>query len=147
MAFTDRLRAQHDFATNTAGHLRDLVQRHRAGDDAIAIATQLARLHGLLRIHLAEEDQYLYPALIAVKDRRAALLAERFQTEMGSLAWVTEDFMQRWSSSAVIAVNFAAFNLALDCLLGTLAARIERENITLYPIADALIPDLRANAA
>ena len=147
MAFTDRLRDQHDLAIDTAGHLRDLVQGHRAGDDAIAIATQLARLQGLLRIHLAEEDQYLYPALIAVKDRRAAVLAEQFQNEMGSLAWVTEDFMQRWSSSAVIAVNFAAFNLALDCLLGTLAARIERENITLYPIADALIPDLRANAA
>ncbi len=147
MAFTDRLRQQHDLATIMTDHLRNLVRRDRPGDYAIEIATQLARLLNVLRIHLAEEDEYLYPTLIAIEDRNAAALAQRYQLEMGSLASNLEDFMQRWSSSAVIALNFAAFKIALDLLLGALLARIECENATLYPIADALIADVRDKAA
>lgn len=147
MAFTDRLRQQHDLATIMTDHLRDLVRRHRPGDNAIAITTQLARLLSMLRSHLAEEDEYLYPVLIAAEDRTAAALAERYQAEMGSLAWEAEEFMQRWSSSPVIALNFAGFRIALDQLLGALATRIECENATLYAVADALIPDRRGKAA
>ncbi len=147
MAFTDRLRQQHDLVTIMTDHLRDLVRRHRPGDSAIAIATQLARLLRARRIHLAEEDEYLYPALIAIKDRRAVALAERYQAEMGSLAWDLEDFMQHWSSSAVIALDFASFEIALDVLLTMLFARIERENDQLYPLADSIADDPLSNAA
>ncbi len=147
MAFTDRLRQQHDLATIMTDHLRDLVRRHRPGDNAIAIATQLARLLGALRVHLAEEDEYLYPALIATNNGIAAALAERYRAEMGSLAWDVEEFMRYWSSSAVIAQRFEAFESDLDRMLGALVARIKRENFTLYPIADALIPDRPLKAA
>ena len=147
MAFTDHLRQQHDMATVSARHLRDLVRRHRPGDDTLAIATDLARLLGVLRVHLAEEDEYLYPALIATNDGIAAELAERYRAEMGSLAWDVEEFMLHWSSSAVIALNFASFKSDLDRLLGALEARIKRENLSLYPVADALIPDWRGKAA
>ncbi len=147
MAFTDRLRQQHDLVTIMTDHLRDLVRRHRPGDNAIEIATQLARLLSVLRIHLAEEDELLYPALIATNDGIAVALAERYRVEMGSLAWDVEKFMRHWSSSAVIAQRFEAFESDLDRMLGALAARIERENFSLYPIADALIPDRRLKAA
>ena len=147
MSCTDRLRHQQNVATIMTCHLRNLVRRHRPGDNAIAIATQLARLLRVLRVHLAEEDEYLYPALIAIGDRNTAALAERYQAEMGSLAVNTEVFMQRWSSSAVIALNFAAFETALDLLLGALMARMECENAALYPVADGLLPDLRVKAA
>ena len=147
MAFTDRLREQHDLATSTASRLRDLVFCHRPGDSAIAIATQLALLLNVLRVHLAEEDEYLYPVLIAIDDRSAAALAKQYQTEMGALAWKAEDFMRRWSSSAVIALDFAEFKIALDQFLGALEARIECENSTLYPVADALLHDERSKAA
>ncbi len=126
--------------------MRHLVSHHRPGDDAIVIATELARLLGVLRVHLAEEDEFLYPALIATNDGIAAELAERYRVEMGSLAWDVEDFMRHWSSSAVIAQSFEAFQSDLDRILGALAARIKRENVSLYPVADTLIPDWRFKA-
>ena len=147
MAFTDRLRQQHDAATILTRRLRNLVLLHRPGDDAVLIATELARLLSVLRIHLAEEDEHLYPALVATQESKAAALAERYRAEMGSLAWDVEDFMRHWSSSAVIALDFEAFQSDLDQLLGALVARIECENLTLYPVADALIPDWRGKAA
>ena len=144
MAYTDRLRQQHDLATIMTEHLCNLVRDHRPSDDATAIATQLARLIGVLRVHLAEEDEYLYPALMESHDRDAGQLAARFQTDMGALAWTMEEFMQRWSSSAVIALNFSAFRAALEVLLGTLLVRIACENETLYPVADAALARLAA---
>jgi len=147
MAFSDRFRQQHDEVTAAARLLRCLVDGHRAGDGTIPIATQLARLFSALRNHLAEEEQCLYRPLTATKDRDAAALAQRFHRQMGSLAWDWEEFMQRWSSSAVIALNFATFGFSLARLLAALEARIECENTTLYPLADALFPDMKGEAA
>jgi len=147
MPFSDPFRHQHELAAAAARQLRCLVDGHRPGGETVAIATQLARLFSGLRNHLAEEEQCLYRALTAASNRDAAALARRYHQEMGSLAWDWEEFMQRWSSSAMIALNFTAFEYALDRLLGALDARIECENATLYPLADALFPDLHGRAA
>jgi hypothetical protein len=147
MAFSDRFRHQHDQASMAARHLRALVARHRPGADPLPIAVQLARLFSALRSHLAEEERYVYRALTATRDRDAAALARRFHRQMGSLAWDWEEFMRRWSSSAVIAHDFAAFEYALDRLLAALDTRIVCENATLYPVADALFPDWQERAA
>ena len=147
MAFSDRFRRQHDAATLSARNLRALVERHRPGGDTIPIAVQLARLFSALRSHLAEEERCLYRALTATSNRDAAALARRFHQDMGSLAWDWEEFMQRWASSTVIALDFAGFEYALDRLLAALDHRIECENATLYPVADALFPDLQGKAA
>ena len=147
MAFTDRLRQQHDQAATAAQQLRCLVGDHRPGGDALAITIQLARLFSGLRAHLAEEERCLYPALTATNDCSAAELAEQDHQEAGSLAWDWEEFMRRWSSSALIASSFASFEASLDRLLGALEARIACEEATLFPVADALFPDRQDKAA
>lgn len=138
MARTDTLRRQHDRAMEIAQHLRTMTRHYRRRDDAVSIATELARLLGLLRIHLAQEDQSLYPAMMASSDPQAATLARDYQREMGDLALVLEGFMQRWCSSTVIALKIDEFRTDLDRLLTALALRIERENQFLYPLADSL---------
>ena len=147
MAFSDPFRQQHDQATLAARRLRELVHDHRPGHATIAIATQLARLFSVLRYHFAEEERCLYRALTATRNRNAAALARRFHQDMGSLAWDWEEFMQRWSSSTMIALDFAGFEYALGRLLAALDQRIECENGTLYPVADARFPELQGRAA
>ena len=147
MAFSDRFRLQHESATIMVGKLRTLVDGHRPGDDTVAIAVQLARLFSALRCHLAEEERYLYRPLTATRNRDAAALAGRYHREMGSLAWDWEEFMQRWSSSTMIALDFAGFDYALGRLLAAVDRRIACENATLYPLADALFPDRQDCAA
>ena len=147
MTFSDRFRLQHDEVSAAARQLRCLVDCYRPGDGTIPIATQLARLFSVLRNHFAEEEQCLYRPLTATQDRDAAALAQRFHRQMGSLAWDWEEYMQRWASSAVIALNFATFEFTLGRLLAALEARIECENTILYPVADALFPDMKGEAA
>ncbi len=147
MSCTDQLRCQQQDAFRQANRLNALIDDYGEGDDAFPIAAHLARLLGILRVHLAREDDQLYPMMIASGDLRAAVVASRYQSDMGSLAWDLETFMLRWSSSACIATGFAAFRPQWVALFAALSARIECENTFLYPMADALPGHDRSAAA
>ena len=138
LATTDSLRRQHHAASLLGTRLRDLVDHYRGGGDAYRVSLQLARLHGLLRLHLIAEDAALYPALLGSGDARTVALAREMQAETGLLAEGLERFMTRWSSSALIGSDFPAFRAELGELLDQLVARIGREDNELYPLADAL---------
>src|SRR6478672_8257769 len=92
------MRRQHDALTEILLRLVNMVDRYRGGPDAYPIAVQLARLVSLLRSHLASEDEWLYPAMVAAHEPGAAALAFGFRAEMGGLASKLEEFERRWSS-------------------------------------------------
>jgi hemerythrin-like domain-containing protein len=137
MTSTDNLRRQHDAALAMSDRLLDLMDSYDGGRDTYAIAMQLNRLVGLLRIHLAQEDVHLYPALAASGDPAVSQLALAYANEMGGQAIELEIFAQHWSCTASIAGAFDEFRKEADALLLAIAARIERENRYLYPLADA----------
>jgi hypothetical protein len=137
MSATEHLRRQHDAALDVSSRLFDLMDSYDGGRDAFPIAMQLNKLVGLLRIHLAQEDVELYPALFASRDGAVARLARCYATEMGGLASELEIFAQHWSCSASIVSNFEEFQDEANALLLHLAVRIEREDRYLYPLADA----------
>ena len=150
MATTDLLRRQHLAASLLGARLRDLVDHYRGGEDAYRVTLQLARLHSLLRLHLIAEDSALYPALLGSGDAPTVALALEMQAETGLLAAGLERFMVRWSSSALIGADFTAFRAELAELLDQLAARIQREDNELYPLADNIAAekaDARRRAA
>ena len=138
MALTDSLRRQHRAVSLLTMRLRELVEHYRGGTDDYRVTLQLARLHSLLRRHLLEEDGALYPALLGSRDDRVTGLAREMQAQNGCLAENFEQFMVRWSSSALIGSSFATFRAELHEVLDALDARIEREEFELYPLADRL---------
>jgi hypothetical protein len=140
------LRGQHHAALAMAERLLELVHEYRPGHSGVAILIQLNRLYGILRLHLAQEDVQLYPALMASPDPRVAHVAQRYVDEMGGLALDLECFAQHWSCSASIVNNFDEFRDATCDLISRLAVRIERENVQLYPLADAIVEPPRRRA-
>ena len=140
------LRWQHDQVSQLMLRLINLIEQYRPGDDAYPIALQLARWTGLLRGHLASEDAWLYPSMIASRDARAAATAASFQADMGHLAERLEAFDRRWSSSAVIGAAFPRFHREALDLFAAFDRRIAREDRCLYPLAEART-DLLSNAA
>ena len=136
VALTDSLRRQHRTVSLLAMRLRGLVDHHEADGDAYRVTLQLARLHAMLRLHLLEEDCALYPALLGSGDAQIVALASEMQEQSGCLAGVMERFMMRWSSSALIGSDFAAFRTEIGELLSRFSVRIEREENELYPLAD-----------
>ncbi len=136
MTDIDAMRRQHDCAEEMAAALLDLTLSYRDEYDAIAIARRIGKLNALLRVHFAIEDSTIYPAMMTGPDRHAAALALQFSQEMGELAAGFEDFARRWSGPTVIAALFEEFRDETTAILAALAARMERENDLLYPLAE-----------
>jgi hypothetical protein len=139
MSRTSTLKNQHDDIVAMAERALDLIDAYRGVDQqAYSISVQLAKLFGLLRIHLMQEDLQFYPWLTACGDPEAARLACVYFAEMGELAPKIEQFSRRWSSSSVITGSFEQFRIHARALIATIELRIERENGFLYPLADLL---------
>ena len=134
----DKMRQQHDAAEEMAAGMVGRIAAYRDEYDAVPILRLLRKLHALLRVHFAYEDSTLYPAMIGSKDVEAAALAQKFHDELGSLADDFEDLARRWSTCTEIAMEFEAFSIEATALLSALAARIERENDLLYPLASRI---------
>jgi hemerythrin-like domain-containing protein len=134
----ESLRQQHGAAEEIAAAIMSRIASYRDEYDAIPIARLIGKLNALLRVHFAYEDTVLYPLMMRSGNGEAAALAHLFSTETGSLAPQFEDFVRRWSGPTAIDSMFAHFRDEATMLFGALAARIERENDLLYPLAERL---------
>lgn len=137
MSSTDILRDQHGAAMAMAQRLLELIEDYRPGAASDPILVQLNRLYSILRVHLAQEDIELYPALLASPDPMVARTARKFVDDLGGLAVDLEWFARHWSSAASILADFAEFRQAANELVLRLAVRIDLENRLLYPLAEA----------
>ncbi len=132
----ERLRNEHRRLLLLAGQLG----RHIAGafppeakawEDFNAVRT---RFRTELIAHLKREDWVLYPSLLASGDQQLADTAQNYVDEMGHISEAFSDYSRRWLPDA-IAADWPGYCAATGALLGALAARIEREDAGLYPLA------------
>ena len=130
-----KLQAQHDALGGMMLRLVNLVEGFQGSEQAMPITVQLAKLAHLLRLHLATEDEWFYPAMMASGESLAELLAASYRAEVDGIAEEVEDFLRRWSSLAVIEIGLVTFRAGLLALLGKIEERIGREDNELYPLA------------
>jgi len=140
MTSTHLLRSQHIDAIAMMERLLGLLDHCNGADDASLIMFQLAKLTQLMRVHFAQEDYCLYPALIASSDPEVAEAANAFQREMGELWEQYEAFARSWSTSVAIITNFGEFKAECVAIFGAIEDRCTRENELLFPLADAVSP-------
>ncbi len=109
-----------------------------SGGGAAETKDLLTHFAGKLLIHLAAEDDALYPKLIAAADREISDTAKRFKDEMGGLK---EDFLAYqaiWGRTEYIQKDPAGFVRETQRLFKALGNRVEREDTVLFPLADRL---------
>ncbi len=145
----ERLSNEHRRLLTLAGHLG----RHIAGafpPDANAredFNTVRTRFRTELIAHLKREDWVLYPSLLASGDRELTDTAQNFVGEMGHISDAFAAYSRQWLPDA-IAADWPGYCAATKTLLAALAARIEREDAGLYPLALTVeAVDARAAAA
>ena len=137
MTSTHLLRAQHNDAIAMIDRLFGQLASYSGASDAFSIALQLAKLTQLMRVHFAQEDYTLYPALLASADPEVAEAARAFQRESGELWSQFEAFVRHWSTSTAIALNFGQFQADGSAIFHAIEDRCRRENDLLFPLAEA----------
>lgn len=133
----EKFKADHVSILGSVTELRRLVQAGIA-NNAAAIANMIVSISAIIKLHLASEDRVLYPALKRSSNAAVTQTAEKFQTEMGTIATAYGDFSRKWNISSKIAAEPEAFRKAADQIFKALYERIQREDRELYPLADRI---------
>jgi hypothetical protein len=138
MSRTRRYRDQHTNIMSVATELGQQLIPSRLAADGSAARRMLSELSGKLIVHLAAEDNLLYPQLLSCHDMAAQALTRRFISEMGPLAQAFKAYAVRWGTLKRIESKPEEFADETRAIIKALSERIRRENTELYPLADAL---------
>lgn len=131
-----RLRAEHAALTTLSHILLDMVRAPRAPRPTELVSARGLFRDALLR-HLKCEDWALYPRLRATEDSEIVRITREFEIEMGDLAADFAAYDEKWTVEQVMTA-WPEFCREMIVMLDMLAARIEREENELYPIAETL---------
>jgi hemerythrin-like domain-containing protein len=105
------------------------------GSEAINLSIaglHISRLAGQLKIHLLEEDEFLYPKLLSSPEDSIKNLADQYIKEMGNLAAEYTLFKSKYNMANKINENLEEFLVEGKVVIASLKKRIEKENSGLY---------------
>ena len=136
---TTKFRDDHQKLLTLVGEINTLTTGgpENIKSNAQKIGHTLARLSGILKMHLASEDQFLYPKLAGHSDPKLSGMAKAFQEEMGSITDVYKAFSTKWNMGTIEA-SPVEFNNECKEVFKVIGMRINREENELYKAYEGL---------
>jgi iron-sulfur cluster repair protein YtfE (RIC family) len=128
----EKYKQQHVSILNSISKLRQLAHSGVA-EHAKEIAQLIVSMSSTIKLHLAAEDQALYPALQRGGDAELARIGQHYQQEMGDLSRAYAGFAQRWMQPEGLRRDEQGFRNDANHVLRVLQERIQRENHDFYP--------------
>lgn len=119
---------------------RLLDEADRSLVDAEACRSVLARLAGVLNIHLAMEDRALYPRMMTHDDPLVRETAMAYRQGMGQLGTAFEAFCRKWGAHGAIEVSPDHFSRAQRVMAQALKQRMDMEDGNLFELVDGGTP-------
>jgi hypothetical protein len=111
--------------------------------DTASIHLQSLHLMRWVLVHLADEEQSLYPTLDTLRGPSARTVA-RFRDETAALGPMIESYEQRFAHRETLLASPETFVDETRQLVGWLRIRFEEEERELYPLADLTAVDAPA---
>jgi hypothetical protein len=136
MRKTEAYRKHHEEIRALASRIESMLDAAAIQADPAQIAAVLRDLFGKFSVHLALEDNSLYPRYTVHADLAVADAARRFQVEMGGLGENFDTYKRNWPGPMAIARDPAAFVRDSRAMLGLLKTRVAREEDQLYDLID-----------
>lgn len=138
MARTDNFRKQHVEILTIAREINALLSDTLSAAAAASIRPLMAKLAGVVSLHLAMEDNSLYPQMTGHADPSVRAMSKRYSDEMGSLAAAFGAYMKNWQTTAQMLADPAGFSADSKGVFNALSKRIHLENTELYSLVDKL---------
>ncbi|QIB69537.1 hemerythrin domain-containing protein [Aminipila butyrica] len=135
MSDMSNLKRQHVEMLEVLGQIRGLKEKNLE-DTAQDLSFNINSLAGKLKMHLLSEDQFLYPKLMKSEDTAVKGTSQKFFQEMGGLAEVFQDFVQKYNIPFKILQNKEQFLKESEQVFKAVEDRIQREDKNLYPLAE-----------
>jgi hemerythrin-like domain-containing protein len=126
------LNRQHETIINELQSIEAEIRKGRDALDVMETALHISRLAGQLKIHMLEEDKFLYPVLLECSDQEIRELTKQYIQEMGSLANDYTEFKSKYNVGSKIANNKDSFLREAKIVMEALKARMAKEDNELY---------------
>ena len=131
----DRFKQDHSAILAAVNELRSLTQSGIA-ENAASMANKIVTMSSSIKLHLAAEDNVVYPAMAKSANPVFSNMGKAYQSEMGKIAAAFLEFSRAWNFGPKIAAEPERFRAAANGIFKALHERIQRENTELYPAAE-----------
>ncbi len=125
-------RKQHAELERIVGVIASLLADGEAQD----LRINLAKLSGVLRVHLTIEDKSMYPIMLASASPEVRDTAAEYQRTMGDLLVTFNTYYAKWIETGAIEAHRSSFITETTTVAGALQNRITLENDNLYALID-----------
>ena len=105
-------------------------------ENASEIALHISALAGKIKMHLVNEDKFLYPDLVSRGNPEVSKLAEQYQNEMGGLAEVFIQFKDSYNTKSKIVGKDNELMKSAKAIIEQIEKRIAKEEKELYILID-----------
>lgn len=133
----DKFKQQHMDILACIAALRKAV-KGGIGANAAEISRLIITMSSTIKLHLAVEDQALYPALRNCSNPTLSFMGEKLQNEMSAIASAYMCFAGRWNSAIKVSEDPEGFRSDANTVLKVLHERMQKENTVFYPAIEAL---------
>lgn len=128
------LKRQHNDVMSLAIYISDSIKNSTVNENLNEIVKSINIISGKLKIHLLNEDKYLYPYLLNSEDARLNKFGKKYNEEMKEVTKAYEDYKSKYNTVNKIKQNIDEFKEDTERIFGTLSNRIDREEKELYPL-------------
>lgn len=128
------LSRQHREIMNQAKYILDNIEKGTIQQNIQEIVQTMNAMAGKLKIHLVNEDEYLYPQLLNHYDANLQTFGKKYIEEMKEVTKAYTDYKSRYNTTTKIENNIDGFKQETKQVFKVLANRIDREEKELYPL-------------
>ena len=126
--YMEILKDHHDSIGKLIASIDRMDTAEKVERGASDLSSAISRLAGLISVHLAAEDKFLYPNLSKSSNEKLREMSKTFEKEMGGLAKAFMAYKEDWMTPTKIKDNPAACLAATQATIGALKKRLARED-------------------
>lgn len=130
----ENMNRQHTAIMNEVKLIEAEIKKEKDRIDYKEVALHINRLAGQLKMHLLEEDKFLYPDLLNCKDKEVQNMAKQYIQEMGNLNEAYTSYKMAFNASSKIIGNMDLFISETKKTMDALRGRMDKEDQQLYRI-------------
>lgn len=130
------LKRQHITILEEINFIDTEIRKERSLISIQDLALHINTLAGKIKIHMMEEDNYLYPDLLQNQDTQIVDMTKRYIGEMGNLAAEYIIFKNSYNVANKIKGNIDTFLKDTENMMEILKKRMDKEDNELYKIVE-----------
>ncbi|WP_099467605.1 hemerythrin domain-containing protein [Konateibacter massiliensis] len=123
---------QHKSIAEEIAFIKNNLNAKSVESNADEIALHINQLSGKIKIHLMNEDKFLYPSLGNHQDEGVRKMAADYQTEMGGLQETFKIFKDKYNTKTKILENKELFIKEGTEVIKAIEQRISKEEDGIY---------------